>query len=162
MRIAEPYVPETLRYVQDNYSDLLAKSGRREAATSSENQAVKYRSGLRRTWRKLTRRHSKTYGGPSRAVYQTLSSLLIDAGRLAEAQQVIDLLKEEEYFEFVRRDQRRSTRFRARQTIRARGAGRGRIPPGGDLPGQAGGRRGMLNEIKRRALRMRKPRLTSD
>jgi len=36
--------------------------------------------------------------------YRTLADILISQGRLKEAQQVLGLLKEEEYFEFVRRD----------------------------------------------------------
>jgi len=36
--------------------------------------------------------------------YRDLSDLLISQGRLPEAQQVLGLLKEEEYFDFVRRD----------------------------------------------------------
>ncbi len=36
-------------------------------------------------------------------VYQTLAQWLTDEGRLAEAQQVLDMLKESEYFEFIRR-----------------------------------------------------------
>lgn len=37
-------------------------------------------------------------------VYTALSDLLITQGRLAEAQQVLNMLKEEEYFDFLRRD----------------------------------------------------------
>jgi CHAT domain-containing protein len=36
--------------------------------------------------------------------YRELADLLIAQGRLLEAQQVLDLLKDEEYFEFIRRD----------------------------------------------------------
>ena len=36
--------------------------------------------------------------------YRALADLLIEAGRLAEAQQVLSMLKEEEFFEFIRRD----------------------------------------------------------
>src|SRR5262249_53162620 len=36
--------------------------------------------------------------------YRALADLLIAAGRLPEAQQVLDLLKAEEYLDFVRRD----------------------------------------------------------
>jgi CHAT domain-containing protein len=36
--------------------------------------------------------------------YHTLAELLISEGRLAEAEQVLALLKEEEYFQYVRRD----------------------------------------------------------
>jgi CHAT domain-containing protein/tetratricopeptide (TPR) repeat protein len=38
-----------------------------------------------------------------RFVYEQLADLLIDEGRLAEAQQVLAMLKEEEYFDFIRR-----------------------------------------------------------
>jgi CHAT domain-containing protein/1,2-phenylacetyl-CoA epoxidase PaaB subunit len=38
------------------------------------------------------------------SAYRTLAALLITAGRLPEAQQVLDLLKEAEFFDFVRRD----------------------------------------------------------
>jgi CHAT domain-containing protein/Tfp pilus assembly protein PilF len=38
------------------------------------------------------------------AVYRVLASLLIEQGRLPEAQQVLNLLKQQEFFEFVRRD----------------------------------------------------------
>jgi CHAT domain-containing protein len=37
-------------------------------------------------------------------VYKHLAVLLIDQGRLPEAQQVLAMLKEEEYFDFIRRD----------------------------------------------------------
>jgi len=36
--------------------------------------------------------------------YRALADLLIETGRLAEAQQVLAMLKEEEFFEFIRRD----------------------------------------------------------
>jgi Fe-S cluster assembly scaffold protein SufB len=36
--------------------------------------------------------------------YHTLAELLIAQGRLAEAEQVLALLKEEEYFQYIRRD----------------------------------------------------------
>jgi tetratricopeptide (TPR) repeat protein len=38
-----------------------------------------------------------------RIVYELLADLLVDEGRLAEAQQVLAMLKEEEYFDFIRR-----------------------------------------------------------
>jgi CHAT domain-containing protein len=37
-------------------------------------------------------------------VYRSLADLLIEAGRIAEAQEVLSLLKEEEYLEFINRD----------------------------------------------------------
>ena len=43
-------------------------------------------------------------------IYKMLADLLIDAGRLAEAQQVLTMLKEDEYFDFIRRDAQADTR----------------------------------------------------
>jgi tetratricopeptide (TPR) repeat protein len=41
-----------------------------------------------------------------REVYTGLADLLLQGGRVVEAQRVIELLKEEEFFDFIRRDQR--------------------------------------------------------
>jgi tetratricopeptide (TPR) repeat protein len=49
------------------------------------------------------------YGGP----YRLLADLLITQGRLIEAQQVLDLLKNEEYFEFIRRDSKNTSSLAA-------------------------------------------------
>ena len=43
-------------------------------------------------------------------IYKQLIDLLIDEGRLAEALQVISMLKEEEYFDFIRRDSKADNR----------------------------------------------------
>lgn len=44
----------------------------------------------------------KSFMHDKAGVYRRLAALLTDAGRIPEAQRVLDLLKEEEYFEFVR------------------------------------------------------------
>lgn len=46
----------------------------------------------------------KTFLKSKEDAYRTLAELLIEAGRLPEAQLVLAMLKEQEYFEFVRRD----------------------------------------------------------
>jgi CHAT domain-containing protein len=46
-------------------------------------------------------------------VYRELADLLITQGRLLEAQQVLDLLKTEEYFSFIRRDANESSSLTA-------------------------------------------------
>ena len=51
------------------------------------------------------------------AVYRTLAELLILEGRLPEAQQVLDLLKDEEYFDFVRRDAQTAGTLQGRATL---------------------------------------------
>ena len=48
--------------------------------------------------------------GNKEKVYTHLSDLLIDQGRLPEAQKVLSMLKEEEYFEFIRRDAKSDNR----------------------------------------------------
>ncbi len=48
----------------------------------------------------------KTFLKSQESYYKNLADLLIDAGRLPEAQQVLAMLKEEEYYEFIRRDAR--------------------------------------------------------
>ena len=45
----------------------------------------------------------KSYSGVLSYWYQFLADKLIEQGRLAEAQQVLDMLKEDEHFEFIRR-----------------------------------------------------------
>ena len=49
--------------------------------------------------------------------YRTLADLLISLGRLPEAQQVLGLLKEEEYFSYVRRDGIEADALKGRATL---------------------------------------------
>jgi CHAT domain-containing protein len=44
-----------------------------------------------------------SYTEKYKSSYQTLASLLVDLERFSEAQQVLDMLKEDEYFQFIRR-----------------------------------------------------------
>ena len=96
--------PDTLRYVQENYSRLMMKTGRREAAIFFAKQAVNTTQGLRQNVANLDKESMDAYQGKVEAVYKYLSNLLIEAGRLSEAQQVLNLLKKEEYNEYLRRD----------------------------------------------------------
>lgn len=52
--------------------------------------------------------------------YRTLADLLISQGRVPEAQQVLDLLKEEEYLSFVRRDSQEVASARAGVALSAK------------------------------------------
>ncbi len=52
----------------------------------------------------LERELQKSFLTDKSQVYRDLADRLIDAGRLPEAEQVLAMLKEEEYFDFVRRD----------------------------------------------------------
>jgi CHAT domain-containing protein/Tfp pilus assembly protein PilF len=56
--------------------------------------------------RDLDKDIQKTFAESKAGTYRELADLLIGQGRLSEAEEVLDLLKEEEYFEFIRRDGR--------------------------------------------------------
>lgn len=52
----------------------------------------------------LDKEAQKSFLKSREATYRELADLLVERGRLLEAQQVLGLLKEEEYYQFVRRD----------------------------------------------------------
>jgi len=54
----------------------------------------------------------KTFLKQHQTGYHTLAEILISQGRLPEAEQVLNLLKEEEYFDFVRRDSAEASSFK--------------------------------------------------
>jgi CHAT domain-containing protein/tetratricopeptide (TPR) repeat protein len=64
------------------------------------NAAQSIRAGARALDRELQRALARRHERP----YRALAELLIAQGRLAEAEQVLQMLKEEEQFEFTRRD----------------------------------------------------------
>lgn len=67
-------------------------------------QSVNRHQELRRAIQGLDKEIQKTYLQTVAVRYRSLADLLIEQGRLPEAQFVLGLLKEEEFFEFVRRD----------------------------------------------------------
>lgn len=67
-------------------------------------QAVNRYQELRRAIQGMDKESQKTYLQTVSNRYRALADLLIGQGRLPEAQFVLSLLKDEEYFEFVRRD----------------------------------------------------------
>jgi CHAT domain-containing protein len=66
----------------------------------SINIMQSYRAALNRLDKKMEQFLLRQMEDP----YRELASLLIGQGRIAEAEQVLAMLKEEEYFEYVRRD----------------------------------------------------------
>jgi CHAT domain-containing protein/tetratricopeptide (TPR) repeat protein len=54
---------------------------------------------------KLEKQLQKSFLEDKRLIYEDLANLLIDQGRFPEAQQVLAMLKEEEYFDFIQRQQ---------------------------------------------------------
>ncbi|CAN5220512.1 hypothetical protein BH18ACI2_BH18ACI2_03570 [soil metagenome] len=67
-------------------------------------QAVNTIQRIRANIKGFDRETQKGFLKSKEDIYRSLADLLISQGRLPEAQQVLGLLKEEEYFEFVRRD----------------------------------------------------------
>jgi len=67
-------------------------------------QAVNALQEVRTKIKKFDEETRRSFLKSKEGVYRELADLLISQGRLPEAQQVLGLLKEEEYFEFVRRD----------------------------------------------------------
>lgn len=72
-------------------------------------QAVNVWQAIRSDIRGLEQESQQTFFKSKEETYRLLADLLISQGRLPEAEQVIHLLKEEEFFEFIRRDQANAT-----------------------------------------------------
>jgi CHAT domain-containing protein len=89
---------------QDELRRAFARSGNADLAIFWGKQSVNTIQGLRAGLTNLERDLQQSYLGDKRRVYTGLADLLIDAGRLAEAQQVLAMLKEEELHDFLRRD----------------------------------------------------------
>ena len=73
-------------------------------------QAINAIQILRQRVAQLGQEFGESFLRDKRGVYQGLADLLIEQGRLPEAQQVLAMLKEEELFEFLRRDGSADTR----------------------------------------------------
>jgi CHAT domain-containing protein len=80
------------------------KRGQSRLAILYGKQAVNVYQSIRSGNRTLDKDSQKSYMASHETSYRELANLLIDDGRLGEAQQVLDLLKEEEFLDFVRRD----------------------------------------------------------
>ena len=68
-------------------------------------QAVNIYQEIRSNIQGLDRELQESFIQSNEETYRQLADLLIAQGRLPEAEQVIRMLKEEEYFEFIRRDE---------------------------------------------------------
>lgn len=97
-------VPDTLRTVQGGMAGFYAKQGQANAGIFFYKQAVNTMQRIRAQSRGLDKGLQKSLVGKNEELYKQLSALLIDTGRLAEAQQVMAMLKEEEYFDYIQRD----------------------------------------------------------
>lgn len=87
-----------------NMMDLWARRGQRRLAVLYGKQAVNLLQAIRSGNSALDKASQKSFVRSNEDKYRQLANILIDDGRLGEAQQVLDLLKEEEFMDFVRRD----------------------------------------------------------
>lgn len=78
--------------------------GKRRLAIFYGKQAVNVYQTMRKENVQLPKDMQQSFLAKKEGTYRTLADLLITEGRLPEAEQVLHLLKEEELFEFVRRD----------------------------------------------------------
>lgn len=93
-----------------------ADNGERRVAAFYGKQAVNRFQQVRADLRSLDDGVQRAYVGARAQVYRELADILIADGRLPEAQQVVDLLKEQEFFDFIRRDGQQSTVRKAELT----------------------------------------------
>ncbi|MGH9971215.1 MAG: tetratricopeptide repeat protein [Pyrinomonadaceae bacterium] len=82
----------------------LWKTSNQRLAVFYGKQAINTLQQLRSNISGLEKTIQQTFLRSREDTYRLLADILISEGRLPEAQQVLSLLKEEEYFEFVRRD----------------------------------------------------------
>jgi CHAT domain-containing protein/Tfp pilus assembly protein PilF len=75
-----------------------------ELAIVFGKQAINVLQDLRSGLAKVDREMGKAFARLTTDPYRELATILIRQGRLLEAEQVLEMLKEEEYFRFVRRD----------------------------------------------------------
>jgi CHAT domain-containing protein len=112
LRTNEVGVPETLWRVFFGLQQSHQGSGNPLAAIFFGKQSVNTLQSLRTHIGSLERSLQQFFIEDKRIVHEQLADLLIDEGRLAEAQQVLTMLKEEEYFDFIRRRSEKDPRGR--------------------------------------------------
>lgn len=78
--------------------------GQRRLAIFFGKQSINALQSLRSSIHSLDRDLQQSFLKKNEKPYHTLAELLIADGRLGEAEQVLGLLKQEEYFEYIRRD----------------------------------------------------------
>ncbi len=96
--------PELLVLVSSNLAVLYQTQGQLPLAILFAKRAVNTLQGIRQDLAKVGSTAQQQFAKSREDYYRQLADLLIAEGRLAEAQQVLTMLKEAEYFQFIRRD----------------------------------------------------------
>ncbi|SEP70245.1 tetratricopeptide repeat protein [Nitrosomonas ureae] len=103
-------VPESLWRAWYGISIASYRLDQIHAAILAGKQAVNTLQGLRTGNLTLQQNLQQSFLVDKTFVYHRLAKILIEQGRLAEAEQVMAMLKEEEYFDFIQRDSKDDTR----------------------------------------------------
>jgi len=94
--------PDVLWRAQNGLRAAHAREGRRDLAIFFGKQAVNTIQGVRAQLASLDRNTRSAFLQDKAQVYRALADLLIEQGRLAAAQQALNMLKEEEFYDFIR------------------------------------------------------------
>ncbi len=94
--------PETAESL-DLLAEIQDRLGNREAAIFFAKRAVNSFQAIRGGLADLEDALQKSFIASRESVYRRTADLLIDAGRIAEAQQVLGMIREQEYHDFIRR-----------------------------------------------------------
>ena len=88
-----------------NFGHFYLKQSLPDLAITFYKLAVNVRQSTRERVRQIGTAELESYTRSVETTYQDLAALLTEQGRLDEAQQVLELLKEDELFEFIRRSE---------------------------------------------------------
>lgn len=99
---------EIVATIWDRQRQTWAVQSRVDAAILAGKQAVNTLQAMRASNLNLEQGLQKSFLRHKEEIYRALADLLISQGRLPEAEQVLAMLKEEELFEFIRRDPERA------------------------------------------------------
>ena len=113
-------------------------------------QSVNTYQEIRNNIRALDAETQRSFLKSKEQTYRDLADLLIAQGRLPEAEQVIRMLKEEEYFEYIRRDQANAPQGQKAQLTPEEAAIEKRYREIADQLASIGTERGTLMEKKSR------------
>lgn len=97
-------VPDGLWRVWFGMAELSYRLNEIHAAILAGKQAVNILQSMRASNISLEKNLQISYIEDKFEAYHALAEMLIEQGRLAEAEQVMAMLKEEEYFDFIQRD----------------------------------------------------------
>ena len=91
------------RITLGNIGQMLEQENKLSSSIVFYKMAINLTQEMRSELTTLPQKEQRAYAARIEANYRRLADLLISRGRLAEAEQVLTMLKEEEYFLFIRR-----------------------------------------------------------